>query len=236
MTIYVSPSLTEFGLAQLRTQIQHLGYGSDTAPEVQNTMLNMIYRRVLGMRRWWFLQGSDQSITTESGTRRYTLDDIGDLLHIDAVRIESSGRQWDISYLDPQALHDVYHTYRTVGEPQYWTRVGSDLIFHPTPNGAYSVTIDYIKDAAKMSDDDDTPVIPEAYQDILVWGAVRELCFRERDPEGRAMADDEFQTRLRDLIQQDGLRQRQNSSQVRSSGDLDRVNTGYFTGYESWRR
>lgn len=214
-------------LGDIKTSIQNKGYATDTAT-AQASMINSVYRRVIGMRRWWFNEvPNNTSLTLATGTQSVSLAGITDFLHVDAVRISTASSQSEIEYVPPQELRDLYHTDRTNGEPLFWTRTGGSLYFWPVADQNYTVSVDYIKYPATLVADGDATIIPDAYQDVLVWGAIKELTFRERDAEGRSLAEDEFQTILATMRHQDGLEQRQTPSEVGYSGEVTSVNDRY---------
>lgn len=214
-------------LADLRTAIQHRGYAQDTE-DAQTELVNAEYRRLIGTRRWWWLEvAADTSLTCTVGTEAYSLASITDFLHIDAVRLEDGTNRFTLAYASPQAFRDVAHELRDNAPPVFWTRINSDLYLWPRPDKEYVISVDYVKNPPNLSDDADTPVLPAAYHDLLVWGAVRQLTFRERDKEAYSLANGEYQSLLADMKHQDGLAQRQSSSEVAFTGEVDAVNSRY---------
>lgn len=204
-------------LGQLRTALQQRGYATDTATP-QTELINSVYRRVCGMRRWPFLAASG-TITMTAGTGIYDVDvaaGIGrTLLVVNAVRIEFGTGYPEISYLPEQEFRDLQHADRNRGVPLYWTLIDDDLNFWPLPDANYVITVDFTLDPTDLTADGDTPVLPAAFHDILVWGAIKELAFRERDWGARAVALEEYNARLADMMHTFGVKQRQTSTQVK---------------------
>jgi hypothetical protein len=234
MTIIVTTSSTNTDLANLRDLIQAKGYGTDTANPAQNTMINSVYRRVLGMRRWWFFEVvKDTTLSLAVSDNTADLTNIADFFLLDAVRL----RQTTANYT-PQLEHLPVQEFRELqnyapndrGTPQYWTRVNNELHFWPTSDAVWTLEVDYVKQVPDLANDSDEAVIPAPYLDVLVWGAIKELCFRERDDNGRALANDEYNTILQDMKHQDGLEQRQTPSEVGHSGQVGSVNAGLLYG------
>ncbi len=224
MSIVVSASSAVGALADIRTCIQNKGYALDTAPGVQNSMINSVYRRIIGMYRWPFLELADNStISCNVGQAKYNVGVIADLLHIDAVRAEIDEEFYDLEYADVQVFRSLEHVERTVGVPRYWTASNNELRVWPYPDRAYTLKIDYIIDPPDLVGDEDVPVIPPAYRDVLCWGAIAELTFRERDVEGYNIAKQEYLSILTDMKAEYNLRQRQSSDQVGRSGVYDRL-------------
>ena len=169
-------------LAQLQTAVQDYGYGSDTA-SVQTDFLNASYRRLAGRRRWKWLEAQNSTLTTTVGNSIYTIP-LTDMRTLDAVRLtESDGVT--THYITPfqeQDLRSLYH--RDLGQnglPRGWTQYAGKLWLWPTPDQIYTVTFDYIKNITPMVSSTDTTLVPENYDDILVWDTVIRLAIRQRD-------------------------------------------------------
>jgi hypothetical protein len=202
-------------LDELCARIQARGYGPDTET-AQVSMLNSVLRRVAGMRRWsWLEVAATDAGDTTAGQSAFSLSGVADLLHVDAVRIRRGTDNDNLIYLPTERFRTVSHVDTgTTGVPQYWTRSRTGILLYPAPNAAYEVIVDYVLFPELMEDGTDTHPIPENYEDVLVWGAIKELCFRERDYNGRQWALDEYQTILYDMINEFNLRQRQNPSEI----------------------
>ena len=234
-TTYVSTGGGASGLANLRSDLQLKGYGTDTA-EAQTSMLNSVYRKIIRMRRWWFLEvADDQSLTCVAGQQQYNLNSIADLLHVDRVRLQSGDDYLFPRYLPHKQFFEEAHEDPSQGAPIYWTWVNKTLYLHPLPDTNYAIELDYVKDPPDLSGDDDEPVLPAAYQDLLVWGAIREITFRERDTEGWSIANTEFVEGLREMTHQDGLVHRADSDEVEHTDDVASVNDGYTIGTYGWQ-
>lgn len=205
-------------LAALQAAIQAKGYTTDTAA-LQIQFLNECYREICGMQRWPFLEKQDSSLVTVATTEAYTLP-MSDWRNLDAVRIEQAAvQQYDnLQYLSPQDFRDFVHIDRDTTTPFYWTFINQQLHFYPIPDGAYTVRIDYIIEPPDLASPTDVPVIPIPYQDVLVWGAVESLAFRERDWLGRQFAQDKKEMLLKRMDEEYMVRQRQTGSHVKKSG------------------
>lgn len=217
--------MAEGDLTDLQSRIQAKGYGTDTAT-AQTAALNSVLKRVCGMRRWPFLEVADNtSITTTAGDETYSLSAITDYLHIDAARALIGTEYYDLEYKRPQELRRLLHQDRVNGIPEYWTQINNILYLYPRPDRVYTLSIDYIKKPSTLSAGGDTNVLPLTYQDVLVWGAIAEMTFRERDIQGYNVAKQEYFARLRDMMTEYGLLNRQNSSTV--------VESGYWEAYDA---
>jgi hypothetical protein len=202
-------------LAQLRASLQAKGYGTDTAT-AQNEMLNSVYRRLCGRKRYRW-QEAQGTIVTVAGTTSYATT----FLHPDALRIEIGSEFPEMKYADYEDLRDLQHRDRDRGTPSFWTYGRGLLHIWPAPDRVYTMTVDYTLDPADLSADGDIPILPVTYHDILVWGAIKEIAFRQRDWAAHQYATKEFDDRLHDMEAETGIKQRQSSSHVKSSGFYD---------------
>jgi hypothetical protein len=203
-------------LAQLRTSLQAKGYGTDSAT-AQTEMINSVYRRLAGKRRWPWME-AQATTATIAGTTNYSVAAITDWLHPDAVRIEISTEYPVLQYVDPQELRSLAHSDRARGVPQYWTYARGQLHVWPAPDRAYTLTIDYTKDPPDLTADADTPVFAATYHDVLVWAAAKEITFRQRDWGAYQYAKQEYDERLAEMERAYGVRQRQTSGKIKDSG------------------
>lgn len=222
-------------LAQLRTALQTRGYATDTAT-AQSELLNSVYRRIIGMRRWpWLEVANNTALSTVAGTVSVDIDAVvSDFLHLDAVRLTFGTDYLEPEYIRPQEYRELAHSYRDQGAPRYWTRIDDDLYFWPTPDKAYTINLDYTKDPPDLTADGDSPIFDDTYHDVLVWGAIAELTFRERDPDGYSMANAQYGQRLNDMMLEYGVRQRHNSSRVVRTGTWDYLKQDTPGGPYGW--
>lgn len=211
-------------LGQLRTAIQARGYGTDTVTH-QNQLINSVYRRVSAMHQWPWLEVT-KTFSTTPGTDTYTFSGltVTDFVHAQSLRIydsvtgEALGSQL---YLRPQDFYDIQREAVTAsGTPEAWTvdNANGQIVLWPIPDVAYSVEFHYVKRPPELSADGDTPLMDSEYHDVLVWGAVKDLAYRERDTSGYSIANSEYLMALKEMERAYGVKNRQNSSQVRRSG------------------
>lgn len=59
----------------------------------------------------------------------------------------------------------------TTGEPYYFTQWGSNHIFHPIPDGTYSITHYYKTLPTALSAGGDTTIVNAAWDEVIEWGA-----------------------------------------------------------------
>jgi hypothetical protein len=205
-------------LTALQAAIQAKGYTVDTAAQ-QILFINECYREVCGEARWPFLEAQDATLVTVVGVNAYTLP-FTNWRNLDAVRIQiAASQQYDnLQYLQPQDFRELEHIDRDVTTPFYWTFYANQLHFYPYPDSVYTVVIDYIVEPPDLAAGADVPVLPVPYHDILVWGAVESLAYRERDWLGRQFAQEKKETLLKRMTEEYLVRQRQTSSHVKKSG------------------
>lgn len=208
-------------LGQIQAAVVDRGYSID---QVTPSIVNAVYREVLSLARWPFLEKQSTSISTTAGVGGYPLNSIAsDWLLIDAVRIEQPAIQQynNLTYSSPQEFRDNEHVDRGLGTPYLWTAINQNLRLYPIPDGVYQVDVDYIQQPPDLAASGDVPIIPLLYHDILVWGSVAQIAYRERDWIGQNVANTEKESRLKRMSEEYLLRQRQSDSHVKRSGYWD---------------
>lgn len=214
-------------LSDLVTSVQGKGYSfSNAITDPANPIviaLNSAYRNILGNQRWPFLEKQNRAITMVVGTDTYAMSTIADLTQVDAIRIENDATNefYDLENKEQQEFRDFQHIDRQVDKPLYWSMVANNFVFWPVPDLPYMVVVDYIYKPPDLAVATDVPVLPLVYHDVIVWGAVMELAFRERDWLGRNFAEGMYQQKYKQMEEEYLLRQRQTSSHVKSSGYWD---------------
>lgn len=201
-------------IAEYRTLVQAKGYdGSSTT--VLDPAINAARRRLAKDRRWTWLQDISTSLSTTASDPEVSLATVTDLLHVTAVRLLRGTEEIPLGFMPTQELRDEQAYWPQIGEPEAWTRRGGDLLFYPTPDQVYTVTLEYITTLADISGSDED-IIPEHLQDCVAWAAVADLAFRQRDWNAARFAETQYQQLRLTAAGQDALEQRQTSRQVRS--------------------
>lgn len=209
-------------LGQLKQQLQDLGYGSDTAAQ-QLDFINATYREIHSRERWPFLEAIDQTQSTVAGTPAYT-PPMANWRNIDAIRLDQPAAQnyFSMDYMDPQSFFDAQHLDQNfTGMPEVWTMYASQVWFYPIPDAAYRVSYYYIAEPADLASDSDVPLIPVAFHDVLVAGALVRSAQRQRDYLTEEIWQSKYADSIRHLEEEYKLRQRQTSSEVKRSGAWD---------------
>lgn len=220
-------------LGQILDSQEAKGYALDTRT-ARLDMVNSVGRRICNLRRWpWLKVLGATGPDTVRGTESYDITTtLADLQYIDAVSIRSTGNVgYDLEYLENEQYREfarITPNATTYGQPLYWTATGGTVYLYPKPDAAYGTRIDYLRGWTDLASDTDQPIIPTRYHDLLVWGTVAEMCFRERDNAGREVALDEYDKRLLEMMHQERMVQRQTVSRV--------VDSGTWVGYdEEWQ-
>lgn len=206
----------------MQQSIQDHGYTSDTAAQ-QMGFLNAAYREIHSKLRWPFLEAIDTSLVTVAGTNPYNFP-MSNWRNLDAVRIAQPAQQnfVTIEYKQPQELFDMLQTDQIqTATPRYWTMYASQLWFYPIPDAPYNVTIYYITEPPDLANPTDVPLVPVAYHDAIVAGAICRIAFRERDWIGLELWTQKYQQLVTQLSEEYLIRQRQTSSEVKHSGYWD---------------
>lgn len=214
-------------LQEILVRIQAHGYGTDTTAQ-QIQFVNDSYNEVNGKQRWPFLEENDQSLSTVPGQYIYSLASLLNFRQVDAVRFNDGADFWEKGeYVSPQQWRDEFYRQGGSGNRQFnekparWTIIDQSLHILPVPDGVYTIDIDYVITPPELLNPTDISLWPDDYDDILVWGAIRSLAYRERDWLGRNFAQTEFETRLSRMNEEYMVRQRQTSSEVIRSGYND---------------
>lgn len=209
-------------LGQIRTSLQAKGYGTDTAG-AQLEAITSVYRELLTSRRWKFSDTEIVGAVTVAGVATVDLGAFPTALSIDAVRIEFGTEYEELDWVEPQVLHDLRHGDRTRDTPYCWSQYGSNLEFYPIPDKAYAITVNVQKSPTMPTVDASVLVIPSTYMDVIVWGAIGEMTFRERDWNAYNAARTQYKERTAAMAREYGIEQRQTPLEVTQTGIWDRV-------------
>lgn len=197
--------------AALQTSIQAKGYESDSAT-AQAEAIKSVWRRVTGLRRWKHLEASGTATATV-GNEVVSLAGIADIGPVDAVRAAFGSDTYALEFEPAPRLRDWIRELAATdtGAPDRWSKFAGSLLLYPRPNRAYVLTVDYIKLPTYAAG---AIVFPDVYQDVLVWGAITEMAFRQREYTAASYAQGQYEQRLTEMIREDGLDQRQSTLEV----------------------
>lgn len=203
--------------SQILTEIQALGFGTDTAVP-QLAFVNDRYRSVNSQRRWPWTEAFG-TINTVAGVSTVSLSSLADLNNIDSIRvITPAGSSRNLVYINAEDLLDRINEALAApfrSQPEYWTRVDSNIYLYPMPDAVYGLSLKYKKILADLTVSPDlTPAWPSDYHDILKWGAAATLAARERDWDAAANFENMFQSRLLEMKREVNMQQRQTDDEV----------------------
>lgn len=207
--------------AQILEQVQSLGYATDTKA-AQLTMLNQVQRRISNARRWTFLLTTSTKVATVNNPGVVFDTTLGETKRIDAVRLEDSGSNgFELTPIELQTIRQYIVEDEATGKPEYWARRGQEILLYPIPDAAYTIVIDSVINPAVIASEATNVSIPDSHVDILTWGIIQQITFRERDWDGHNFARQMYSELFTEMIGQYGMLQRQSSTHVISSGQWD---------------
>lgn len=204
-------------LAELRAWLDMHGYSStalnSNMATAQSLALNEAYRRLQGMRAWPWKENV-QTVVTVVNNPNPSLAAITDLSKIMEVRAEKGTEYTPMTYITPLEMRDKLHLDRDQGTPAYWSYYDQQLFVWPRPQAVYTLTLFYQQNLGDLTDGS-APAFEDTFHDVVGWMALTDLGVRERDWNLYSTAQAEFQTRLRNMEDYYGIRQSQNSVNVR---------------------
>lgn len=198
-----------FTLGNIKAAAQARGYDAGTTAE-QTTLVKSALRRLYGMKRWKFLEISSDLATT-IGNGAVTFLSIGSLNHLDAVRLANGDA---LEWRPADDVRDLQLRDTTTGEPEFWSRFDGNIQLWPLPNAVYTLKIDYVYVPPLPAADGDTITWPDAYQDILVEDLCSALAYRQRDWPAFDRAVLERDKRVREMVGEYAIEQRQTPREV----------------------
>ncbi len=87
-----------------------------------------------------------------------------------------------------------------VNMPYNWSTYGSSIMLSAPANTNYTLRLDYLRKAPKLVDDEDVPLIPEEFEELLVLGAYMRIAKREDDYDVKNQEMIDYQQYLNDLL------------------------------------
>jgi hypothetical protein len=122
-------------------------------------------------------QEATATITMVAGTESYSLPtDFFLARRVELQTTPGSASNW--MFLQPLAIDfrdpgDLLDTTTQTGTPYGWYIFGTKIYFTPIPNGAYSGTLFYVKNAVASTSDSDTPSYPNGIAQVRVDNAIK---------------------------------------------------------------
>jgi hypothetical protein len=210
-------AVTETGIS---TAVQAEGYGGAADLAATPTILQGVWRRVLALRRWPFLEAT-QNLTAVVGSETVSTTPITDFSQIDAVRLSFGSEGYDPDFVPAQRIRALLtQNAQATGTPVYWSEYQGSILLYPRPERAYAVTVDYTR---RPTYDPLAIVFPDQHQDVLVWGVIVRKAYRQRDWQGMQFAQEQYREHLEEMKITFGLEQRGGTLEVGHSGVWDEV-------------
>jgi hypothetical protein len=200
-------------------KVQSLGYGSDTeGPQIK--MINGVHKRLLNARRWTFTL-SNTNLATTVGDTNVTWSTQANSQRIDAVRAQRGSEFYLLEPMDLPELRDLIHTNQATGAPKYWANQAGQILLWPVPDAVYTIAVAAVENPNELTAKADEVQVPDSHVDILSYGVIMDLTFRERDWDGHNFARQMYAELYTEMLGQFGMKQRGKSSHVESSGSWE---------------
>ena len=134
--------------------------------------------------------------TTTSGQAFYDLP--SDLIELRNITYDSSSQSFALRYLSPESVSREYGTIVS-GQPRAYTNLGNNLKLTPTPDAAYSISINYFSQLRSLGDSTTTNDVLAEYPSLYLFGACLEGAIYLNDTEQTNRFGVVFQKALDDV-------------------------------------
>lgn len=145
------------------------------------------------------LNSDSQTNTITSGTSSLASALPSDFQRISSIRVTLPVvNATDITerYMSPKEFRTAYPAIYLIGRPADWT-FWTAIEFSTLADQTYTVKIDYIKSVPLLSATSDVPVIPQAFEEMLMLGAKIRIYEQKEDFDYAS----QFQNRFADLVE-----------------------------------
>ena len=105
-----------------------------------------------------------------------------DLIELRNITYDSDSQSFALSYLSPESATREYGTI-TTGRPRAYTNLGNNIKLTPTPDAAYSISINYFSQLRSLSDSVTTNDVFSDYPSLYLFGACLEGAIYLNDTE-----------------------------------------------------
>ena len=145
-------------------------------------------------------QISTTSLTTTAGVQGVTIP--SDFLEIENITLTSTSPPASLSVVTPEVLDRKFPFNYQTGQPQVYSLLGSSINFGPTPDAAYTVSVDYYARLAALSI---TPTnwLLTNHPMVYLAGALCEGWLYLQDPEKVALWDQRYRSECAQLQDSD---------------------------------
>ena len=118
--------------------------------------------------------------TTTAGQAFY--DFPSDLIELRNITYDNNSQSHALRYLSPESVSREYGTVVS-GQPRAYTNLGNDLKLVPSPDAAYSISINYYSQLRSLSDSVTTNDVLTQYPSLYLFGACLEGAIYLNDTE-----------------------------------------------------
>jgi hypothetical protein len=175
--------------SNLKTRMIDLADDPAITPGQASAWLNSNYKTLLRERSWPFLIASG-SFTVTSGTQEYTFSALSTAVtdYARMVKVWCGSTELQPVPYEERRRDGIVNSY-------YVTPDGLTIGLLPTPtNSTDTIYFDYEKTVADMSDDADEPCFLDDFHWILIWKALMNYQFQQREQ------SDEFRAQYEELL------------------------------------
>lgn len=155
MPIVVSPVVNRT-LGDLKARIADELARADLTSQIALAISDAVLEA--STHRFWFLEARGLSIPIDAGTDTYTSDDLDTVTEIDRLALIVDGQRRTLRPAMDDELDRWNDGNVPTGEPYAYSRYGNQLRLYPTPNRAYTVSIDGLTNGTVLLDDLDSNV------------------------------------------------------------------------------
>lgn len=134
--------------------------------------------------------------TTTAGQAFYDLP--SDLIELRNITYDSNSQSHALRYLSPESVSREYGTILS-GQPRAYTNLGNDLKLTPTPDAAYTISINYYSQLRSLSDNVTTNDVLAEYPSLYLFGSCLEGAIYLNDTDQANRFGSVFQKALDDV-------------------------------------
>ncbi len=150
MPIVVSPASNRT-LGDLKARIADELARADLTSQIALAIADAILEA--STHRFWFLEVRGLTMPLLAGTDTYTSDDIDTLTEIDRLALIVGSQRRTLRPMSDDEIDRWNDGTVPRGEPYSYSRYGNQLRLYPTPNAAYTVSIDGVTNGAILEND-----------------------------------------------------------------------------------
>jgi len=134
--------------------------------------------------------------TTTAGQAFY--DFPSDMIELRNITYDNNSQSHALRYLSPESVTREYGTVVS-GQPRAYTNLGNDLKLVPSPDAAYSISVNYYSQLRSLSDNVTTNDVLTQYPSLYLFGACLEGAIYLNDTEQTNRFGSVFQKALDDV-------------------------------------